>query len=139
MGNHGGLLALAVCLTFAGTQAAASAASLPSMATKKISEPDGKLTRNTQTSASSAPVHKSHLFPVNDEKGLLLTCTAPDIETNAETDLFEDCTLAPGRTLNDVVHSFVGAMHSEERQRAQERTEWFKNLDEKASQTAGKK
>jgi hypothetical protein len=42
-----------------------------------------------------------------DEKGLLLTCIAPEIDKNADTDIFTDCALAPGRTLDDVMHSFV--------------------------------
>jgi hypothetical protein len=76
---------------------------------------------------------------VNDEKGLLLTCVAPEIATNPNTDAFEDCTLAPGRTLNEVMHSFVGAMHAEQQQHEQERADWEKAFDEKSGQTAASK
>jgi hypothetical protein len=76
---------------------------------------------------------------VNDEKGLLLTCVAPEIVTNPNTDAFEDCTLAPGRTLNEVMHSFVGAMHAEQQQHEQERADWEKAFDEKSGQTAASK
>lgn len=131
-------MTLVVCLGFAAASTAGSATTSTWMGTRKAAEPEAKLTKSPLP-GSSASASKSHLFPINDEKGLLLTCSAPDIDINADTDLFEDCTLAPGRTLNDVVHSFVGAMHAEEKQRAQERSEWLKNLDEKSSQTAGKK
>jgi len=53
----------------------------------------------------------NHMFPVRDAKGLLLTCIAPELDTNPDTDLFKSCTLAPGRTLDDVMHTFIGAMH----------------------------
>lgn len=56
-----------------------------------------------------------HLFPVSDEKGLLLSCVAPEIDKNSETDVFKNCVLAPGRTLDDVMHSFVRGIHEEER------------------------
>jgi hypothetical protein len=39
-------------------------------------------------------------------EGLLLTCIAPKINTNADTDVFKSCTLA-ARTLDDVMHTFV--------------------------------
>ena len=63
------------------------------------------------TVANSDHPLPSHLFPVRDMKGLLLTCIAPEIDTNPDTDLFKSCTLAPGRTLDDVMHTFIGAMH----------------------------
>jgi hypothetical protein len=138
MRNRGGLLTLVVCLGFAAASTAVSATTSTWMGTKKTAEAEARLMKAPLPS-SSGSASKSHLFPINDEKGLLLTCSAPDIDINANTDLFEDCTLAPGRTLNDVVHSFVGAMHAEEKQRTQERTEWLKDFEEKSSQTAGKK
>jgi hypothetical protein len=61
-----------------------------------------------------------HLFPVNDEKGLLLTCVAPEIDQNSETDQFNNCNLAPGRTLDDVMHSFISGIHEEQRQHQRE-------------------
>jgi hypothetical protein len=131
-------LTLAFSIAFACTPAGASSVVSSSAATKKASGPSTQLLKNAPASESNAPSHPSHLFPVNDEKGLLLTCIAPDIDTNINTDSFEDCTLAPGRTLNDVMHSFVGAMHNEENQRARERAEWNKALDEKSAQAAQK-
>jgi hypothetical protein len=139
MKNHVALLSLAVALAFAGTQAGASTVVSTSAGTKKSPESTAQVLKNAPTVSLDVPVHKSRLFPVNDEKGLLLTCIAPDIDTNANTDLFEDCKLAPGRTLNDVMHSFVGAMHSEESQRAQERAEWTKALEEKSAQAGSQK
>jgi hypothetical protein len=70
--------------------------------------------------ALHASAQDRHIFPVNDEKGLLLTCIAPDIEQNSETDQFNNCNLAPGRTLDDVMHSFVRGIHEEQRQRQRE-------------------
>jgi hypothetical protein len=141
MKNIAAPLALVVCLASGGADAyafGAPSAVSPSTGNTKTSEPDTKLLKNPAVDSSASSIRKSHLFPVNNEKGLLLTCVAPDIETNANTDLFEDCTLAPGRTLNDVMHSFVGAMHTVESQRAQERAEWNKALDEKSGQTSKK-
>jgi hypothetical protein len=71
---------------------------------------------------------------VNDEKGLLLTCIAPEIDTNTDTDAFKSCTLAPGRTLDDVMHTFVQGIHYEQGQHQKEREEWKKELEEKTAQ-----
>jgi hypothetical protein len=134
-------LTLAVCIALGGADAyalGARSAVSPSTGNRKTAEPDAKMLQSPAAGSSDLSVRKSHLFPVNDEKGLLLTCVAPEIETNANTDVFEDCTLAPGRTLNDVMHSFVGAMHTVESQRAQEREEWSKALGEKTGQTSEK-
>jgi hypothetical protein len=91
------------CLSFANLQAATPSASI----TAKSSAPDPQ----AQIFKTAPALAASHLFPVNDAKGLLLTCIAPEIDTNPETDLFRDCTLAPGRTLDDVMHTFIGAIH----------------------------
>ena len=77
-----------------------------------------------------------HVFPVNDEKGLLLTCVAPEIDTNKDTDVFKDCSLAPGRSLDDVMHSFVGAMHEEERKLAKQQTQPEKDAAAKTGEIA---
>lgn len=143
MQNRIALLTLAFSVALACTPAGASSADSSSTASKKASEPSTQVLKGAPAAATNTPSHPSHLFPVNDEKGLLLTCIAPDIDTNINTDSFEDCTLAPGRTLNDVMHSFIGAMHSEENQRARERAEWSKALEgkalqEKAAQSAQK-
>jgi hypothetical protein len=76
----------------------------------------------------------SHAFEVNDQKGLLLTCIAPELDTNPDTDVFNSCTLAPGRTLDDVMHTFIGAIHFEQNQQLKERAEWSKELEEKSTQ-----
>jgi hypothetical protein len=65
---------------------------------------------------------------------LLLTCIAPEIDTNPDTDVFHDCTLAPGRTLDDVMHTFIGAIHFVQNQQIKERSEWKKDLEEKPDQ-----
>jgi hypothetical protein len=67
----------------------------------------------TAPEVAASPDHPlpNHAFPVRDVKGLLLTCIAPEIDSNPDTDLFKSCTLAPGRTLDDVMHTFIGAMH----------------------------
>ena len=138
MQNRIAHLTLAFSVALACTPAGASSVDSTSIAKKKASGPSTQVLKNAPAVASNIPSHSSHLFPVNDEKGLLLTCIAPDIDTNINTDSFEDCTLAPGRTLNDVMHSFIGAMHVEENQRAQERAEWNKALEEKSAQSAQK-
>jgi hypothetical protein len=70
-----------------------------------------------------------HMFAVNDANGLLLACTAPEIDTDIETDVFNGCTLAPGRTLDDVMHTLVQGNHFERNRHKMEREEWQKNLE----------
>jgi len=100
--------------------AASTAVSAPAGA-KKASRLAIELSKPTPAalSTASSPIAR-HLFPVMDEKGVLLTCVAPELETNSETDVFKDCTLAPGRTLDDVMHSFIRGIHEEQRQRMKE-------------------
>ena len=81
------------------------------------------------SAAESRPRGQS--FQVNDVKGLLLTCTAPELETNPDTDLFNSCTLGPGRTLDDVMHTFIQAIHMVQNEHAKERAVWQKDLDER--------
>jgi hypothetical protein len=78
-------------------------------------------------------------YPVIDEQGLLLTCIAPEIETNSETDVFKNCTLAPGRTLDDVMHSFIGAIHAEQRRQAEEHTAAEKQGNDKPTEKTAQK
>jgi hypothetical protein len=80
-----------------------------------------------------------HRFPVIDEQGLLLTCIAPEIETNSETDVFKNCTLAPGRTLDDVMHTFIGAIHAEQRRQAEEHAAAEKQGNDTSSEKAAQK
>jgi hypothetical protein len=96
-------------------------------------------TQFLKSAPASAPANPSHLFAVNDAKGLLLTCIAPEIDTNAETDVFRSCALAPGRTLDDVMHTFVQGIHHEQSQHEKEREEWQKNLEEMTAQKPAQK
>jgi hypothetical protein len=80
-----------------------------------------------------------HLFQVNDEKGLLLTCIAPDIETNSETDVFKNCALAPGRTLDDLMHSFVRGIHAEQNERLKEQAQSAADAAKKSSAQSAQK
>jgi hypothetical protein len=80
-----------------------------------------------------------HRFPVMDEKGLLLTCVAPELDKDRETDVFKDCTLAPGRTLDDVMHSFVQGIHEEQRLRMKEHGGSPKDSDESADGKSAQK
>jgi hypothetical protein len=139
MKNRAELLAVAFSIAFAGTQMGASTVASASAGAKRSSSPEAQLPKDLPTASSTPRARTSHFFPVYDEKGLLLTCVAPDIESNVNTDLFTDCTLAPGRTLNDVMHSFVGAMHYEENQRAQERAEWNKSHEDKSADASAQK
>jgi hypothetical protein len=131
------LLFILVCAASLSAHAASAAVS-PST-TRNTLEPDAKALKASVSRPAASPAPRSRIFPVNDEKGLLLTCIAPEIATNPNTDVFEDCNLAPGRTLNEVMHSFVGAMHAEQKEHEQERTDWEKAIDEKSGQASASK
>ena len=130
---------LSIALCAASCNAHAASAAVSPSTTRATPELDARALKDNGPHPTAAPVPRSRVFPVNDEKGLLLTCVAPEIATNPNTDVFEDCTLAPGRTLNEVMHSFVGAMHAEQKQHDQERADWEKAFDEKSGQTAASK
>jgi hypothetical protein len=49
-------------------------------------------------------------FTVADAQGLLLTCAKEQIDT----DTFSGCTLAPGRTLDDLMTSIVRAIRAQQ-------------------------
>lgn len=136
MKRHAALLPLAVFITFAAVQASASTSTL-TMVDTKTPEPSTQ-TRSLKATpdavSATGSANPSHLFTVSDEKGLLLTCIAPEIDTNTDTDLFKSCTLAPGRTLDDVMHSFVQGIHYEQSQHQTEREEWQEDLEEKTAQ-----
>jgi len=131
------LLLIPVCAVPLSAHAANAAVSPSTI--KNAPAPDSRTLKGHGLNPAASPAPRSRIFPVNDEKGLLLTCVAPEIATNPNTDVFEDCTLAPGRTLNEVMHSFVGAMHAEQKEHEQERADWEKAFDEKSSQTAASK
>jgi hypothetical protein len=141
MNKQAALLAVVVSLTFACAESGASTQSTNS-AGAKASEPatHAQLHQIVPTAASTKSSPKeSHTFRVNDKKGLLLTCVAPKIDTDPDTDIFEDCALAPGRTLDDVMHTFVGAIHYEQNEHAQGRAQWTRDSEEKSNQKASEK
>jgi len=131
---------LSVSIAVASAQATAFATVSTSASTRRSSEVAKAASQPTPTALSAAHASVTRqLFPVQDEKGLLLTCVAPEIETNKDTDVFKDCTLAPGRTLDDVMHSFIGAMHEEQRKHASEHSEASKNYDGESAEKSAQK
>ncbi len=139
----GALVSVAVPLALAGTTAAAATAvTVPaiSASTKQTAQSEKKIS-DTPPATLSVPASPAarHLFPVRDEKGLLLTCIAPEMDTNKDTDVFNNCSLAPGRTLDDVMHSFIKAFHQEQKQQAEEHSESQKDSDDKATEKAAQK
>jgi len=136
MKRHAALLPFAVFIAFAAVQASASE-SVPTLLGTNTPEPVTQprtLNATPNTLSAKGSANPSHRFTVVDEKGLLLTCIAPEIETNADTDVFKSCALAPGRTLDDVMHTFVQGIHYEQSQHQQERDAWHKDHEEKAAQ-----
>jgi len=135
MKRHTALLPLAVFVAFAAVQTSAFTA--PALRATKTPDPapQTQFLKPTPAVASATGfANPSHLFTVIDEKGLVLTCIAPEIDTNADTDVFKSCTLAPGRTLDDVMHTFVQGIHYEQSEHKKEREEWQKALEEMTAQ-----
>jgi hypothetical protein len=97
------LLTLAVILASSAAQMAASTGTTPPL--KAI--PAGNL--NT---APLKPVASNTVlnFSVMDLHGVLLTCAKQQVDT----DTFSGCTLAPGRTLDDLMTSIVQTIHAEQ-------------------------
>lgn len=118
---YAALLTFAACLAFPCAKGAANTVTTSSVGTEKNPRSRQLSKAAPELFATGTPA-RSHVFPVRDEKGLLLTCIAPEIDKNAATDIFTDCALAPGRTLDDVMHSFVGAIYYEQNQRSKEQT-----------------
>ena len=128
MKGHTALLSLAVFIACAAVE---TSASTPAPAIPGVKTPEAApRTQPLRPAPAAAPANPSHLFTVNDAKGLLLTCIAPEIDANPETDVFKSCALAPGRTLDDVMHTFVQGIHYEQSQHQKEREEWQKSLEE---------
>jgi len=87
--------------------------------------PQAQSLKTTPAAASAtSSANPNHFFSVNDEKGLLLTCIAPKIDTNPDTDVFKSCALAPGRNLDDGMRTSVQGIHYEQSQHQKEREEW---------------
>jgi hypothetical protein len=142
MNKHGYLLPLVVFITLAAAQAVASTTPKTAVSEKKASEPavQSQIFKPAPTAASATDSRpRGQSFQVNDVKGLLLTCTAPELETDPDTDIFNGCTLAPGRTLDDVMHTFIQAIHFVQAEHAKERAEWYKDQDEKLAQKSAQK
>jgi len=123
------MLLFLICIGFAKMQAATPTTIAGVAYAVKSSEPSLRTPPHDAAQATIlSPVSPRvrHLFPVKDVKGLLLTCVAPEIETNPNTDVFSDCTLAPGRTLDDVMHTFIGAIHFIQNEEIQEQADHLK-------------
>jgi len=133
MRKHAALVAIAVSITIAAAQSTATPLASTS-GSAKISSGPATLTKPFAATPApepgSHPTAGDHTFKVNDVNGLLLTCVAPQIETNPDTDLFSSCALAPGRTLDDVMHTFIQAIHFVQNEQAKERAEWNKSHEE---------
>ena len=132
------LLALALPFNFT---AASAGASTPAGTQSAPPPPTQlKLSNPAPVAATALSPPKSNLtYQVKDEKGVLLTCIAPQIDTNPDTDIFNGCTLAQGRTLDDVMHTFIQAIHFVQNEHAKERAEMLKEMEEKQTQKAGQK
>ena len=137
MKRHTALLSLAVFIAFAALQTSASTPA-PTLSGMKTPEAAPR-TQSLKLAPAAVSANPSHKFTVNDAKGLLLTCIAPEMDTNAETDVFKSCALAPGRTLDDVMHTFVQGIHYEQSEHEKEREEWQKALEEKTVQKPAQK
>jgi hypothetical protein len=140
MRSRAALVYLSLSIALASAHTTASATVSTSASDKRSSELAKEASQATPAALLAA--HSSvtrQLFPVQDEKGLLLTCVAPEIETNKDTDVFRNCNLAPGRTLDDVMHSFIGAMHEEQRKQAREHAETNKDSDGESAAKAAQK
>jgi hypothetical protein len=136
------LSVLAVSVALAPMLASASPLSPTPVAAKQASE-TATQTQLLKAAPASSPTpdsaRKSLAFQVNDVKGLLLTCIAPQLDTDPNTDIFNGCTLAPGRTLDDVMHTFIQAIHFIQNEQLKERAEWNKDREEKSGQDSAQK
>jgi hypothetical protein len=118
MRTRAAFLSLAIYFVWAGPQAGAVTTVSQSLRASQTTAEHAKPTPRT-LSDNRSPAAR-HLFPVRDENGsLLLSCVAPEMDSNSDTDVFKNCTLAPGRTLDDLMHSFVKAVHQEQHQQAE--------------------
>ncbi len=135
------VLLLAVFTSLATAQASASVPA-PTSTGSKTHGPALQMQSQTPpppTASTAVPAHPGRFYTVSDVKGLMLTCIAPEIDTNADTDLFKSCTLAPGRTLDDVMHTFIQGIHYEQSQFEKEREVWQRALEEKTAQRSAQK
>ena len=143
MKAYAALLSLAISLVVAVAQAGATTtvSAWPATSSVNLQGLGVEISKPTPLALSvgGSPAAR-HLFPVRDEKGLLLlSCVAPEMDSNSETDVFKDCTLAPGRTLDDVMHSFIKAVHQEQHQQAADRDSPAKSPEQKPDEKAAQK
>jgi hypothetical protein len=136
------ILILAVSVAFASVQAHGTTLAPSPVAARQTSDAATQ-TRLLKAAAASGSnndsLRKSHVFQVNDVKGLLLTCVAPQLDTDPDTDIFNNCTLAPGRTLDDVMHTFIQAFHFVQNEQLKERAEWNKEREQNSGQDSAQK
>jgi len=97
------LLALAVILVFSARQMAASTGTTQPLK----AAPAGNL--NTAP-LKAAPSNTVVNFTVTDAHGVLLTCAQQQVDTGT----LSGCTLAPGRTLDDLMTSIVQTIRAEQ-------------------------
>jgi hypothetical protein len=96
------LLALVGLLASPAAQMAASTSSTPTLK----AAPAGNFKTTPPVTVPSNTVLN---FTVTDVHGVLLTCAKQQVDT----DTFSGCTLAPGRTLDDLMTSIVQTIHAE--------------------------
>ena len=92
------LLALSVLLAFSAKQMAAYAGTTQPL---KAAPADN---------LKQVPPNTVLNFTVTDVHGVLLTCAKQQVDTST----FSGCTLAPGRTLDDLMTSIVRAIHAQQ-------------------------
>jgi hypothetical protein len=92
-------LALAVIYTLSAAQMASATPTAP---------PSKAASSDKINTASPNTIFN---FAVSDVNGVLLTCAKQQIDS----DTFSGCTLAPGKTLDDLMTSIVRAIHEEQK------------------------
>jgi len=118
MKTHTALLSLAILFALASAEAGAVTAARR-LTTAKSPVTGNELAAPTPRELSvAASAMAQHRYQVRDEKGPLMSCVAPEMDVNSETDVFKNCTLAPGRSLDDFMHSVIKAIHQEQQQKA---------------------
>ena len=105
------LLPLAVALAFSAVLLAASPGTTPPVGAAPASTPDA-------AQLKPLPPNTMLNFTVMDLHGVLLTCAKQKVDT----DTLSGCTLAPGRTLDDLMTSIVQTIHAEQqKEKAEEK------------------
>lgn len=140
MKTHAAFVYSAILFAVAGAQAGATKTGSSLVPATLTPNPEVEVSRPGPAAlvALDTPAAR-HLFPVSDEKGLLLSCIAPEMDSNSETDVFKNCTLAPGRTLDDVMHSFVRGIHEEQRQHLGDRADPNEQTELKGDRNSARK